>query len=82
MLGELFKLGDDFAQLFHPCVVLLHCVFHGSVALGVVVTSVGAGCCKFAAGFVEGVERIAMLRHGIDDIRYFFSNDLRFLRQF
>jgi phenylalanyl-tRNA synthetase alpha chain len=34
----------------------------------------------FAAGF--GVERIAMLRHGIDDIRYFYSNDLRFLRQF
>jgi len=34
----------------------------------------------FAAGF--GVERIAMLRHSIDDIRYFFSNDLRFLRQF
>lgn len=34
----------------------------------------------FAAGF--GVERIAMLRHDIDDIRYFFSNDLRFLRQF
>jgi phenylalanyl-tRNA synthetase alpha chain len=28
------------------------------------------------------VERIAMLRHSIDDIRYFFSNDLRFLRQF
>ena len=34
----------------------------------------------FAAGF--GVERIAMLRHGIDDIRYFYGNDLRFLRQF
>jgi len=34
----------------------------------------------FAAGF--GVERIAMLRHNIDDIRYFYSNDLRFLRQF
>jgi phenylalanyl-tRNA synthetase alpha chain len=34
----------------------------------------------FAAGI--GVERIAMLRYGIDDIRYFFSNDLRFLRQF
>jgi phenylalanyl-tRNA synthetase alpha chain len=34
----------------------------------------------FAAGF--GVERIAMLRHGIDDIRHFFANDLRFLRQF
>jgi phenylalanyl-tRNA synthetase alpha chain len=34
----------------------------------------------FAAGM--GVERIAMLRHGIDDIRHFYSNDLRFLRQF
>ena len=34
----------------------------------------------FAAGF--GVERIAMLRHGIEDIRLFYGNDLRFLRQF
>jgi phenylalanyl-tRNA synthetase alpha chain len=34
----------------------------------------------FAAGM--GVERIAMLRHGIDDIRHFYANDLRFLRQF
>jgi phenylalanyl-tRNA synthetase alpha chain len=34
----------------------------------------------FAAGF--GVERIAMLRHDIDDIRHFYANDLRFLRQF
>jgi len=32
--------------------------------------------------FGMGPERIAMLVHGIDDIRYFFSNDLRFLRQF
>lgn len=29
-----------------------------------------------------GVERIAMLRYGIDDIRLLFENDLRFLRQF
>lgn len=34
----------------------------------------------FAFGF--GVERPAMLKHGIDDIRLFYSNDLRFLRQF
>ncbi|MET0586482.1 MAG: hypothetical protein ABW099_16530, partial [Candidatus Binatia bacterium] len=27
-------------------------------------------------------ERIAMLKYGIDDIRLFFQNDLRFLRQF
>lgn len=32
--------------------------------------------------FGMGVERIAMLRYGIDDIRLFFENDLRFLSQF
>ena len=34
----------------------------------------------FAFGF--GLERLAMLLHGIDDIRLFWGNDLRFLRQF
>lgn len=34
----------------------------------------------FAFGL--GVERLAMLRYGINDIRLFFENDLRFLRQF
>lgn len=34
----------------------------------------------FAAGL--GVERIAMLRYGVDDIRHFYENDVRFLRQF
>ncbi|MDH4248710.1 MAG: phenylalanine--tRNA ligase subunit alpha, partial [Deltaproteobacteria bacterium] len=32
--------------------------------------------------FGMGVERPAMLQHGIEDIRYFYGNDLRFLRQF
>jgi len=32
--------------------------------------------------FGMGVERIAMLKYRIDDIRLFFQNDLRFLRQF
>ncbi|GIQ70956.1 phenylalanine--tRNA ligase subunit alpha [Xylanibacillus composti] len=32
--------------------------------------------------FGMGVERIAMLKYGIDDIRHFYVNDLRFLRQF
>jgi phenylalanyl-tRNA synthetase alpha chain len=32
--------------------------------------------------FGMGVERIAMRKYGIDDIRLFFENDLRFLRQF
>jgi phenylalanyl-tRNA synthetase alpha chain len=32
--------------------------------------------------FGMGFERVAMLRHGVPDIRYFFENDLRFLEQF
>lgn len=32
--------------------------------------------------FGMGVERLAMLRYGVDDLRLFFDNDLRFLSQF
>ena len=32
--------------------------------------------------FGMGIERIAMLKYGIDDIRLFFENDVRFLQQF
>ena len=32
--------------------------------------------------FGMGVERFAMLRYGVDDLRAFFENDLRFLKQF
>ncbi|MDX9888999.1 MAG: phenylalanine--tRNA ligase subunit alpha [Anaerovoracaceae bacterium] len=32
--------------------------------------------------FGMGVERIAMLRHGVDDIRLFYENDMRFINQF
>jgi phenylalanyl-tRNA synthetase alpha chain len=48
-----------------------------------VLTAVGydaENCTGFAFGL--GVERMAMLRYGIDDIRTFLTNDLRFLRQF
>jgi phenylalanyl-tRNA synthetase alpha chain len=34
----------------------------------------------WAFGF--GIERIAMIRYGIGDIRWFYENDIRFLRQF
>ncbi len=34
----------------------------------------------FAFGL--GIERVAMMRHGVDDIRLFYENDLRFLEQF
>ena len=32
--------------------------------------------------FGMGVERLAMVRHGINDIRHFIENDVRFLSQF
>ena len=32
--------------------------------------------------FGVGVERVCMLKYGIDDIRNFYTNDLRFLHQF
>lgn len=32
--------------------------------------------------FGMGIERVAMLKYGIDDLRLFFENDLRFLKQF
>lgn len=43
-----------------------------------------AGLDEAAAGFAFGVgiERITMIKYGIDDIRLFYNNDLRFLNQF
>ncbi|MBT9174087.1 MAG: Phenylalanine--tRNA ligase alpha subunit [Syntrophomonadaceae bacterium] len=37
-------------------------------------------CSGFAFGM--GVERIAMLKYGVDDLRLFFANDMRLLQQF
>ena len=36
------------------------------------------------SGFAFGIgaERIAMLKYGVDDIRHFYTNDVRFLSQF
>jgi phenylalanyl-tRNA synthetase alpha chain len=45
--------------------------------------SVGYDTTQYSGfAFGMGVERIAMLKYGIDDIRKFFNNDMRFLRQF
>jgi phenylalanyl-tRNA synthetase alpha chain len=32
--------------------------------------------------FGSGLERLTMIRHGVDDLRLFFEGDLRFLQQF
>ena len=48
-----------------------------------ILTSVGYDASRYTGfAFGMGIERIAMLRHGIDDIRHFYANDLRFLQQF
>ena len=48
-----------------------------------VLTSAGVDPEKYTGyAFGMGVERMAMLRYGVDDLRMFFDNDLRFLKQF
>jgi phenylalanyl-tRNA synthetase alpha chain len=48
-----------------------------------VLTKVGYDPDKVTGfAFGLGIERMAMLRYGIDDIRVFFGNDLRFITQF
>ncbi len=48
-----------------------------------VLTNVGYDAERYTGfAFGMGVERIAMIRHAIDDIRLFYANDLRFLQQF
>ncbi|WP_287597607.1 phenylalanine--tRNA ligase subunit alpha [Thermomonas sp.] len=48
-----------------------------------VLRSVGIDPEKYTGfAFGLGVERFAMLRYGVDDLRSFFDNDVRFLRQF
>ncbi len=48
-----------------------------------VFNSVGYSTEEFTGyAFGMGVERLAMLRYGVSDLRSFFENDLRFLRQF
>lgn len=48
-----------------------------------VLKAVGYDYTKYTGfAFGMGLERVTMLRHGIDDLRAFFENDVRFLRQF
>ena len=45
--------------------------------------NVGYDASRFTGfAYGMGIDRIAMLKYGIDDIRKYFDNDLRFLRQF
>ncbi len=48
-----------------------------------IIDNMGYGSARYTGfAFGIGVERVALLRWGIEDIRNFYQNDLRFLRQF
>jgi phenylalanyl-tRNA synthetase alpha chain len=48
-----------------------------------VLTACGVDPEQYTAyAFGMGIDRLAMLRYGVNDLRLFFENDLRFLRQF
>ena len=69
------------------CRVCSHTGWLEVMGCGMVHPNVFASChtdtqiyTRFAFGM--GVERLAMLRYGVNDLRLFFENDLRFLQQF
>ncbi|HSP56048.1 MAG TPA: phenylalanine--tRNA ligase subunit alpha, partial [Dehalococcoidia bacterium] len=48
-----------------------------------ILTNVGYDADRYTGfAFGLGIERVALLRHGVEDIRNFYANDLRFLAQF
>ena len=48
-----------------------------------VLTASGVDAERYTGyAFGAGIDRLAMLRYGVNDLRLFFENDLRFLRQF
>lgn len=71
--------AEMFSHLKKPWLEILGCgMVHPNV-----LRAVGYDPEKYTGfAFGMGVERIAMLKHGIPDIRHFTANDLRFLRQF
>ena len=69
------------------CRICSHTGWLEVMGCGMVHPNVFAACSidadKYSGfAFGMGVERLAMLRYGVDDLRSFFDNDLRFLRQF
>lgn len=69
------------------CAVCKHTGWLEIMGAGMVDPNVLAACgidsSKYSGfAFGMGVERIAMLKYGVKDLRLYFENDLRFLRQF
>jgi phenylalanyl-tRNA synthetase alpha chain len=84
--------GADFSMTCHVCggAGCRVCKQTGWIEIGgcgmvhpKVLENVGIDPVKYSGwAFGFGIERMAMLRYGIDDIRLFYQNDVRFLRQF
>jgi phenylalanyl-tRNA synthetase alpha chain len=69
------------------CNVCKHTGFLEIMGCGMVDPNVLDNCgidSKVYTGYAfgMGIERIAMLKYGVNDLRHFFENDLRFLKQF
>lgn len=58
-------------------------ILGGGMVHSKVLENGGYDTAKYSGfAFGMGVERIAMLKYGIEDIRHFYTNDLRFIKQF
>ncbi|HEY0829003.1 MAG TPA: phenylalanine--tRNA ligase subunit alpha [Bacilli bacterium] len=58
-------------------------ILGGGMVHPTVLENGGYDASKYSGfAFGMGVERIAMLKYGIEDIRHFYTNDLRFIKQF
>ncbi len=90
--GYLMRFSGDFFPFTEPS-VQVHIKAPGAAGwmeiMGAgmvdpaVLTAVGYDPeCVSGFAFGLGIERMAMLKYGIDDIRAFLTNDLRFIRQF
>ncbi len=76
---EVDFMSDDLGKLSGKWIEILGC---GMVDPNVI-RNVGLDPEVYTGyAFGLGVERIAMLTHSIDDIRHFYANDVRFLKQF
>lgn len=76
---EVDFMSPDLGKLSNKWIEIMGC---GMVDPNVL-KNVGIDPVEYSGyAFGLGVERVAMLMHSIDDIRHFYNNDLRFLRQF
>lgn len=76
---EVDFMSSDMGKLSNKWIEIMGC----GMVDPKVLENVGIDANKYSGfAFGLGVERVAMLEHSIDDIRHFYANDVRFLRQF